>query len=262
MDLGIEGRTALVLAAGGGLGGAIAVALAREGVRTAVAGLHAESLEATARAVARVGPEPLQVLWDLGDLTAVEAGFRQIEDKLGPVDILINNTGGPPPSGASGVDPDAWRSQFDTMVLSVMKITDRALPAMRERRWGRIITSTSSGVIAPIPGLAISNALRLSLVGWSKTLSREEAPFGITANVVVPGRIDTGRVRSLDAAKAKRSGRTVESVTAESIATIPVGRYGRPEEYAAAVAFLASDAASYITGATLRVDGGLVPTVY
>ena len=262
MDLGMNGRTALVLAAGGGLGSAIAVALAREGVRTAVAGLHAQSLEVTARAVAAVGPEPLQVVWDLGDLTVVEARFKQIEDKLGPVDILVNNTGGPPPSGASGVDPEVWRSQFDKMVLSVMKITDRALPAMRERRWGRIITSTSSGVIAPIAGLAISNALRLSLVGWSKSLSREEAPFGITANIVVPGRIDTGRVRSLDAAKAKRGGRTVESVMAESVATIPVGRYGRPEEYAAAVAFLASDAASYITGTTLRVDGGLVPTAY
>lgn len=262
MDLGIEGRTALILAAGGGLGGAIAVALAREGARTAIAGIHAESLDVTARAVAAVGPEPLLLTWDLGDLTAVEDRFKRIEGGLGPVDILVNNTGGPPPSAASGIELDVWRSHFEKMVLSVMKITDRALPAMRERRWGRIITSTSSGVVAPIPGLAISNALRLSLVGWSKSLSREEAPFGITANVVVPGRIDTGRVRSLDAGKAKRGGRTVESVMAESIATIPVGRYGRPEEYAAAVAFLASDAASYITGTTLRVDGGLVPTVY
>lgn len=262
MDLGLKGRTALVLAAGGGLGSAIAVALAREGVRTAVADIDAVSLEATARAVAAVGSEPLPVVWDLGDLAALEAKFTQVEGRVGPVDILVNITGGPPPSGASAVEPEIWRSHFDKMVLSVMKITDRALPAMRERRWGRIITSTSSGVVAPIPGLAISNALRLSLVGWSKSLSREEAPFGITANIVVPGRIDTGRVRTLDAAKAKRGGRTVESVMAESVASIPAGRYGRPEEYAAAVAFLASDAASYITGTMLRVDGGLVPTVY
>lgn len=262
MDLGLKGRTALVLAAGGGLGSAIAVALAREGVRTAVADLDAVSLEATARAVAAVGSEPLPVVWDLGDLAAIEARFEQVEGHLGSVDILVNITGGPPPSGASAVEPETWRSHFDKMVLSVMKITDRALPAMRARRWGRIITSTSSGVVAPIPGLAISNALRLSLVGWSKSLSREEAPFGITANVVIPGRIDTGRVRTLDAAKAKRAGRSVESVMAESVASIPVGRYGRPEEYAAAVAFLASEAASYITGAMLRVDGGLVPAVY
>lgn len=262
MDLGIKGRIALILAAGGGLGSAIAVALAREGVRTAVADIDGASLEATTRRVAAVGSEPLPVVWDLGDLAALESGFKQIEDRFGPVDILVNITGGPPPSGASAVEPESWRSHFDRMVLSVMKITDRALPAMRERRWGRIITSTSSGVVAPIPGLAISNALRLSLVGWSKSLSREEAPFGITANIVVPGRIDTGRVRTLDAARAKRAGRTVESVMAESVASIPAGRYGRPEEYAAAVAFLASDAASYITGTTVRVDGGLVPTVY
>ena len=262
MDLGIKGRTALILAAGGGLGRAIAVALAREGVRTAVADIDAASLEGTGRAVAAVGSEPLQLVWDIGDLAVVEAGFTQIEDRLGAVDILVNITGGPPPSAASAIEPESWRSHFDRMVLSVMKITDRVLPAMRERRWGRIITSTSSGVVAPIPGLAISNALRLSLVGWSKSLSREEARFGITANIIVPGRVDTARVRSLDAAKAKRDGRTVEAVMAESAASIPVGRYGRPEEYAAAAAFLASEAASYITGTMLRVDGGLVPTVY
>lgn len=262
MDLGIKGRTALVLAAGGGLGSAIAVALAREGVRTAIADIDAASLEATSGAVAAAGAESLAMQWDLGDLAAVEARFEQIENRLGAVDILVNITGGPPPSGASAIEPESWKSHFERMVVSVMKITDRALPAMRERRWGRIITSTSSGVVAPIPGLAISNALRLSLVGWSKSLAREEAPFGITANVIVPGRIETGRVRSLDAAKAKREGRTVEAVVAESLASIPVRRYGRPEEYAAAAAFLASEAASYITGTMLRVDGGLVPSVY
>lgn len=261
MDLGIKGRTALILAAGGGLGRAISVALAREGTRTAVADIDAASLEATGRAVAAVGSEPLPLVWDIGDLAAVESRFTQIEDRFGAVDILVNITGGPPPSGASAIEPESWRSHFERMVLSVMRITDRALPAMRERRWGRIITSTSSGVVAPIPGLAISNALRLSLVGWSKSLSREEARFGITANIIVPGRIDTGRVRSLDAAKAKREGRTVDAVMAESAASIPVGRYGRPEEYAAAATFLASEAASYITGTMLRVDGGLVPTI-
>lgn len=262
MDLGIKGRTALILAAGGGLGGAIAVALAREGARTAIADIDAASLETTARAVAAAGSESLPVVWDIGDSAATEPKLALIEQHLGPVDILVNITGGPPPSGASAIEPEGWRSHFEKMVLSVIGITDRVLPAMRKRRWGRIITSTSSGVVAPIPGLAISNALRLSLVGWSKSLSREEARFGITANIIVPGRIETGRVRSLDAAKAKREGRAVEEVMADSIASIPAGRYGRPEEYAAAVAFLASEPASYITGTMLRVDGGLVPTAY
>ena len=157
------------------------------------------------------------------------------------MDILINNTGGPPPSTAAGQDPALWAKQFQAMVLSVIAITDRVLPGMKARGWGRILTSTSSGIIAPIPNLAISNALRMSLVGWSKTLAREVAKDGITANIIVPGRIATARVATLDNARAKREGRSVEEVAAESAATIPVGRYGKPEEYADVVAFLASD---------------------
>jgi 3-oxoacyl-[acyl-carrier protein] reductase len=147
------------------------------------------------------------------------------------------------------------------MVLSVIAITDRVLPGMRERRWGRVITSTSSGVVAPIPNLGISNALRLSLVGWSKTLAREVARDGITANIVLPGRIATDRIRFLDEAKAKREGRPVEEVAAESTSSIPVGRYGRPEEYGDVVAFLASERASYLTGSVIRVDGGLIASI-
>jgi 3-oxoacyl-[acyl-carrier protein] reductase len=147
------------------------------------------------------------------------------------------------------------------MVLSVIAITDRVLPKMREKKWGRIITSTSSGVVSPIPNLAISNALRLSLVGWSKTLAREVGKDGITANIILPGRIATDRIKFLDEAKAKREGRSVEDVAAESVSSIPLGRYGKPEEYAAAVAFLASEGAAYITGSVIRVDGGLIASV-
>ena len=154
-----------------------------------------------------------------------------------------------------------WSKQFQAMVLSVIAITDRVLPNMRARHWGRIITSTSSGVLAPIPNLAISNSLRLSLVGWSKTLAREVAKDGITANIVLPGRISTGRIRFLDQAKAKREGRTVQDVEAESTAAIPAGRLGKPEEYGDVVAFLASERAAYITGSVIRVDGGLIPSI-
>jgi 3-oxoacyl-[acyl-carrier protein] reductase len=147
------------------------------------------------------------------------------------------------------------------MVLSVIAITDSVLPGMRSRGWGRILTSTSSGVVAPIQNLAISNALRLSLVGWSKTLAREVGKDGITANIVVPGRIATSRVAALDNAKAKREGRSVEEVAAESQGTIPLGRYGNPKEYADVVTFLASERAAYITGSVIRVDGGLIPSI-
>jgi 3-oxoacyl-[acyl-carrier protein] reductase len=147
------------------------------------------------------------------------------------------------------------------MVLSVIAITDRVLPNMRARHWGRVITSTSSGVVAPIPNLGISNALRLSLVGWSKTLAREVGKDGITANIILPGRIATGRIKFLDEAKAKREGRTVEDVSAESTSSSPLGRYGYPEEYADVVAFLASERSAYISGAVIRVDGGLIASV-
>jgi len=132
---------------------------------------------------------------------------------------------------------------------------------MKSRGWGRIITSTSSGIIAPIPNLAISNALRLTLVGWSKTLAREVGKDGITVNIIVPGRIATSRVATLDNARAKREGRPVEEVAAESAATIPVGRYGKPEEYADVVAFLASERAAYLTGSVVRVDGGMIASI-
>jgi 3-oxoacyl-[acyl-carrier protein] reductase len=147
------------------------------------------------------------------------------------------------------------------MVLPVIAITDSVLPGMRERGWGRVITSTSSGVVAPIPNLGMSNTLRLSLVGWSKTLSREVARDGVTANIILPGRIATSRVHSLDAQRAIREGRSVDQVIAESSASIPVGRYGEPQEYGAVVAFLASARASYINGSIIRVDGGLIPSI-
>jgi len=207
------------------------------------------------------GSKSIGLLWDLADLSRIDAHVSKIENEFGSVDILVNITGGPPPTPAAGQDPALWTKHFQSMVLSVIAITDRVLPGMRARHWGRIITSTSSGVVAPIPNLGISNALRLSLVGWSKTLAREVGKEGITANIVLPGRIATDRIKFLDEAKAKREGRSVEEVSAESTGTIPLGRYGKPEEYADVVAFLASERAAYLTGSVIRVDGGLITSV-
>jgi 3-oxoacyl-[acyl-carrier protein] reductase len=261
MDLRIAGRTALVLGAGGGLGRAIALALAGEGVNIAAADINETSAAETAKQAGAAGARSVARVWDLADLESIDAHAAAIEKGLGPVDILVNITGGPPPTKVSGQDQKIWTQQFQSMILSVIAITDRVLPSMRERKWGRVITSTSSGVIAPIPNLGISNALRSSLLGWSKTLAREAAADGVTCNIIVPGRIATDRIKFLDEAKAKRENRAVESVIAESTASIPAGRYGHPEEYAAAVAFLASEQASYITGSVLRVDGGMIPSI-
>jgi 3-oxoacyl-[acyl-carrier protein] reductase len=261
MDLELRGRTALVLGAGGGLGRAIAVSLAQEGARLALADINEEQLEETKREVVSAGAEAMTLRWDLANLNAIDENVKAIEARLGPVDVLINNTGGPPPTAALGQAPEMWRKFFESMVLSCISLTDRVVPGMRTRKWGRIITSTSSGVVAPIPNLAISNALRLSLVGWSKTLAREVGRDGVTVNVILPGRIATQRIIALDKAKAGREGRSAEEVTAESTNSIPVGRYGEPHEYGDAVAFLASKKASYISGSVLRVDGGLIPSI-
>lgn len=261
MDLGLKGKVALVTAASGGLGAAIAKVLAEEGARVAITGTKADKLEATAAAIRAKGGEVLPLVWDLADLGRIEPAIAEIEAKLGPIDILVNNTGGPPPSPAAGQSIETWQAHFQSMVLCVLAITDRVLPGMRQRGWGRVITSTSMGVVAPIPNLGMSNTLRASLVGWSKTLSREVARDGITVNVLAPGRILTDRVRSIDANQAKREGRPVEEVSAASQATIPVGRYGDPREFADMAVFLASPRASYVTGSVIRVDGGALPNI-
>jgi 3-oxoacyl-[acyl-carrier protein] reductase len=261
VDLGLKGKTALVLGGGGGLGRAIATSLAREGTKVAIADIDQGAVDRSIEDVRQAGSQAVGVHWDLGDLTRIEAHLNVVRRQLGTVDVLVNITGGPPPTRASGQAAELWSRHFQSMVLSVIAITDGVLPDMKKKKWGRVITSTSSGVVTPIPNLALSNALRLTLLGWSKTLAREVAPDGITANIVAPGRIATERVHFLDRNSAENQKRPLEDIVAESVSTIPVGRYGNPQEYADVVTFLASERASYVTGSVIRVDGGLIASV-
>lgn len=262
MDLGLNGKRALVMSSSRGLGLGIAKALAAEGANVLLSGRTADKLAAACTAINAQGQGRADfVTADLTDPSAVATLAAAAADILGGVDILINNTGGPPPGHMADADMGVLEAQFDAMVLSVMKLTARLLPDMRAQGWGRIITIGSSGVIQPIPNLGLSNALRSALVGWSKSLSLDVAADGVTVNMLLPGRIHTERVDELDAAAAKRTGQTLDDTRAASRATIPAGRYGDVAEFAAVAAFLASVPASYVTGSLIRCDGGAIKSV-
>lgn len=261
MNLGLDGKTALVVGGGSGLGRAVALALAAEGANVVAAGRRADAVERTTELIQSAGGAAVAVQLDLTDAGTFDSALTGARRRFGGVDILFNSGGGPPPTPAGGQSADLWQRQFESIVLGVIQLTDLVVPGMKERGWGRIITNKSSGVVVPIPNLGLSNAFRLALVGWSKTLARELAPDGITVNVVVPGRILTDRIRELNEAQAAREGTTTADVERASIASIPVGRYGDPAEYAATVAFLAGAHAAYITGSLIRVDGGAIPAI-
>jgi 3-oxoacyl-[acyl-carrier protein] reductase len=260
MDLGLSGKRALVLSSSRGLGLGIAQALAAEGADVMLTARSADRLKAAAETINARGKGRAHT--HAGDLAGgVEAIHRAAVEALGGIDVLVANTGGPPARTALAVKPEEWTPQFQAMVAPVFHLASLVLPGMQERRWGRLVTVASSGVIQPIPNLAMSNALRSAILGWSKTLAAEVAKDGITVNLVLPGRIDTDRLAELDAANAKAQGKTVEEVSAAAIGTIPVGRYGRVEEFGDVVAFLASERASYITGSMIRIDGGMIRSV-
>lgn len=258
MELGLDGKVAMVLGAAGGLGAATATALAAEGATVVACDINDVALKELYNGDT---PRIIPLAFDLSDLTAVDGAVDQVESQHEGVDILVNLTGGPPPTLASETPSSAYSENFQKLVAPVLHVTARVLPAMKAQGWGRIITSTSSGVIAPIPNLALSNVLRSSLVGWSKTLAAEVAADGVTVNVIVPGRIGTARIEQLDEARAKREGKDLDEIRRLSTQTIPLRRYGRPEEFGAVVAFLSGTSASYITGSMVRVDGGLLANV-
>lgn len=262
MDLGLNGRVALVAAASRGLGKAVATALAEEGTRVAIFSRSRDAIETAAAEVrSRTGAEVLPLTADVNKLEDLERVVRATIERWGRLDILINNAGGPPPGTFASVSEDQWQQAVNLTLMSAVRLTRLALPHLRTQGGGRIINLTSSSTREPIPNLLLSNAIRSAVAGWAKTLATELAPENILVNCVAPGRIDTERLKELDGANAQRQGRPVEEVRRANEAAVPLGRYGRPDEFAAAVAFLASDRAGYITGITLYVDGGKLASV-
>jgi 3-oxoacyl-[acyl-carrier protein] reductase len=258
MDFGLRGRIAVVGGGSSGLGRASAEALAGEGCDLLLWSRGADGLATVAREIAeRHGVRVEHVAADATDPGAAGA-VADAALSMGSIDIVVLNAGGPPTTDPTATDPQAWQRTFQLLAATPIDLATRLLPGMRERGWGRVISILSSGVRQPIGDLVYSNAGRAALAAWLKTTARAIASEGVTVNGVMPGRIATPRIHQLDSGRAELEGVTEERVRSAHIATIPAGRYGKPEELGALVAFLASERASYLTGQLIAVDGGLI----
>ena len=250
MDLGIEGRVALVMGASRGIGRGIAGALAREGARVAISSRSEDSLQ---EAADEIEGETQAFPADTGDLDRLHELPGAVAEALGPVDILVVNTGGPPPGGALDNSLEEWEEAFRTLVLATRVLVEGVVPGMRERGWGRIVNVASSSVREPIQGLTLSNANRMAALGLLETLADEVAGDGITVNTVATGMFATGRL-------ADPQG-SLEGAETAAKQRVPAKRLGHPDEYGDLVAFLCSERAAYLTGALIPLDGGLLRSV-
>jgi 3-oxoacyl-[acyl-carrier protein] reductase len=251
MDLGIEGRVALVMGASKGIGRGIAGALAAEGARVAIASRNRERID---RAAEEIGREVTPFVADASDLERMEELPGEVAATLGPVDIIIINTGGPPPGGGLETEVADWEDAYRSLVLAPRVLAGAAVPSMRERGWGRIVNVGSTSTREPIPGLALSNAHRMAAVGFLKTLAREVAGDGITVNTVATGKIATDRL-------AETQG-SIEMAEEMARTDVPAGRLGSPEEFGDLVAFLCSERAAYVTGTVIPIDGGFLRSAF
>lgn len=251
MELGLSGRVALVMGSSQGIGLGIAAALAREGARVAVVSRSRERAE---EAAASIEGAAKPFVADTDHLDRLDALPGEVEAALGPVDVLVTNTGGPPLGGAINHELDHWERAYRSLVLAPRVLAGAVVPGMRERGWGRVVNVGSTSTREPIPGLNLSNSHRMAAVGFLKTLSREVAGEGITVNTVATGRFATERLAS--------NFGSMEAAEAAAERDVPAGRLGQPEEYGDLVAFLCSERAAYITGAVIPIDGGMLHSAF
>jgi 3-oxoacyl-[acyl-carrier protein] reductase len=256
MDLGLKGKRAIVMAASRGLGFASAMGLAREGCHLVICSRDRQRIDEAAQTIRHdTGADVRAVAADVSSAHEAERLVQTAVDAFGGVDIVVHNAGGPPAGETLAMNESQWQKAFEQNLLSFTRIVHAAVPEMKKSGYGRILTIASSSIKQPIPNLALSNALRAGVWGLAKTLSRELAAHGILVNVIAPGRIQTERIEELDHANAEKSGKSIDDVRRASVASIPLGRLGRPEEFANVIVFLASAKASYVTGQAITVDG-------
>lgn len=259
MDLGLNGKVAIVAAASKGMGKATAMGLAAEGARvTMCARTEADLIAAANEIREKTKAEVLAIPADVTRYADIRRVVLKAVESFGGVDILVANAGGPPPGGFDQLTDEDWQAAFELNLLSTVRFIREVLPHMRKKRWGRILNIQSSSVKQPIEGLILSNGIRPGVAGLGKTLAAELGKDNILINTVCPGRILTDRLRTHMGGRAKKAGKTFEEYLPNVTADIPLGRIGSPEEFANVLVFLASERASYVTGATIQVDGGLI----
>jgi 3-oxoacyl-[acyl-carrier protein] reductase len=262
MDLGLNGKVAMVGGASKGLGYAVARALAGEGARVSLAARRGDAVQHARETIHReTGADVIGTPADLGTSDGVDRWHAATMKAFGGVDLLFANTGGPPAGSALGFDDSAWQAAFDLLLMSVVRSVRLVVPSMRTRGGGAILVGTSSTVKEPVEMLALSNVMRSGVTSLAKTLSVELAPDRIRVNTLVPGRILTDRLTHLDEISAGKAAISLDEQRQRSQSTIPMRRYGDPAEFGRVGAFLLSDAASYITGSAVYVDGGLIRTL-
>jgi len=263
MDFGLKDKVALVAAAGRGLGRAAALQLSREGAKTALCARTEASIMSAARYIAQeTGGDVLPLVCDVTDKTQVQAMVGKVVNAFGTIDILLANAGGPPAGPAVNFTPDNYRAAVELNLISTIELCYQVLPLMKKKKWGRIIAVTSVAARQPIDNLILSNTARAGVLGFLKTLSAQVAMEGITVNAVCPGYTRTERIEELAAMFVKTGQGTVEEFYRKIEVEVPMKRMGTPAEFANAVAFLASEGASYITGVALPIDGGYIKALF
>ncbi len=262
MDLGLKGKVALVSGASKGLGFAVAKALAAEGASVSISSRDQDSIEAAANKIeSETGSRVIAMAVDVRDKGAIERWVAHAAATFGGIDALMTNSGGPPAGDAVSFDDAAWQDAAELLLFSTLRMVRAAVPSMQARGGGAILVSTSTSVKEPIQNLSLSTVLRASVSALAKTLALELAPARIRVNQIIPGRIDTDRARQLDEINAKNQGISATEAKARAMAAIPLARYGEADEFGRVGAFLLSDAASYMTGASVQVDGGAIRSV-